>query len=119
MARQKFIHFVPRPKPRKRPGRHAKNLNKSKKRSYKKYNRQGRWQILLNDYPIVMKEKTITIKTNEISQRQYSTLLLELNIMKQQWKSYGVQLNISAPSLKKIIALGTSNGSDTSKRRSV
>ena len=49
-----------------------------------------------------MKEKTITIKTNEISQRQYSTLLLELNIIKQQWRSYGVQLNISAPSLKKI-----------------
>ena len=35
-----------------------------------------------------MKEKTITIKTNEISQRQYSTLLLELNIIKQQWRSY-------------------------------
>ena len=66
MARQKFVHFVPRPKPRKRPGRHTKNLNKSKKRSYKKYNRQGRWQILLNDYPIVMKEKTITIKINQI-----------------------------------------------------
>ena len=59
-----------------------------------------------------MKEKTITIKTNEISQRQYSTLLLELNIMKQQWRSFGVHLNISAPSLKKIIALGTTNGSD-------
>jgi len=59
-----------------------------------------------------MKDKTITIKTNEISQRQYSTLLLELNIMKQQWRSYGVNLNISAPSLKKIIALGTSNGAD-------
>ena len=64
-----------------------------------------------------MKEKTITIKTNEISQRQYSTLLLELNIMKQQWRSFGVHLNISAPSLKKIIALGTNNGSDTAKRR--
>ena len=62
-----------------------------------------------------MKEKTITIKTNEISQRQYSTLLLELNIMKQQWKSYGVQLNISAPSLKKIIALGTSNGTENKR----
>ena len=64
-----------------------------------------------------MKEKIITIKTNEISQRQYSTLLLELNIMKQQWRSYGVHLNILAPSLKKIIALGTNNGSDTAKRR--
>jgi len=41
MAR-KFKAFVQRPKPRKRPGRHKKNLNKSKKRSYKKYNRQGR-----------------------------------------------------------------------------
>ena len=116
MARQKFVHFVPRPKPRKRPGRHTKNLNKSKKRSYKKYNRQGRWQILLNDYPIVMKEKTITIKTNEISQRQYSTLLLELNIMKKAWKAYGVDIQLSAPSLKKIIALGTSNVSDKRPR---
>ena len=66
-----------------------------------------------------MKEKTITIKTNEISQRQYSTLLLELNIMKRQWKSYGVDIQLLAPSLKKIIALGTSNGSDTTKRRTV
>jgi hypothetical protein len=54
-----------------------------------------------------MKEKTITIKTNEISQRQYSTLLLELNLMKQAWKSYGVNLHLSAPSIKKIITLGT------------
>ena len=66
-----------------------------------------------------MKEKTITIKTNEISQRQYSTLLLELYIMKQQWRSYGVDIQLSAPSLKKIIALGTSNGSDIIKRRSI
>ena len=66
-----------------------------------------------------MKEKTITIKTNEISQRQYSTLLLELNIMKQQWRPYGVNIQLSAPSLKKIIALGTSNGADTTKRRTV
>ena len=63
-----------------------------------------------------MKEKTITIKTNEISERQYSTLLLELNIMKQQWRSYGVDIQLSAPSLKKIIALGTSNVSDKRSR---
>ena len=40
MARVNFIHFVPRPKPRKRPGRHRKNLNK--RSTFKKYNRQGR-----------------------------------------------------------------------------
>ena len=66
-----------------------------------------------------MKEKTITIKTKGVSQRQYSTLLLELNIMKRQWRSYGVDLQISAPSLKKIITLGTSNGSDITKRRTI
>jgi hypothetical protein len=42
MAKQKFTHYVPRPKPKKRPGRHKKRLNKSEKRGYKKYNKQGR-----------------------------------------------------------------------------
>ena len=42
MAKQKFVHFVPRPKPRKRPGVHKKSKNKSEKRDFKKYNRQGR-----------------------------------------------------------------------------
>ena len=31
MAKRKFTNFVPRPKPRKRPGRHTKSLNKHKK----------------------------------------------------------------------------------------
>jgi hypothetical protein len=31
-----------REKPRKRPGRHKKRLNKSQKRMYKKYHAQGR-----------------------------------------------------------------------------
>jgi hypothetical protein len=44
MAKRTFKHFVPRPKPRKRPRRHTKNLNKHKKRSHKPYNRQGRSQ---------------------------------------------------------------------------
>jgi hypothetical protein len=39
---KKFKAFVQRDKPKKRPRRHKKSLNKSEKRSYKKYNRQGR-----------------------------------------------------------------------------
>ena len=35
---------APRGKPRKRPGRHTKSLNKHKKRQMKPYNRQGRPQ---------------------------------------------------------------------------
>jgi len=73
MARQKFVHFVPRPKPRKRPGRHSKNLNKSKKRSYKKYNRQGRWQTSHNliyypcnsNHPIMEDLNYILLITNK------------------------------------------------------
>ena len=41
MAKQKFVHFVPRPKPRKRPGRHKKKYSKRIPRR-KKYRGQGR-----------------------------------------------------------------------------
>ena len=41
MAR-KFKSFVERAKPKKRVRTHKKSLNKDEKRSYKKYNRQGR-----------------------------------------------------------------------------
>jgi|TARA_A100001391_G_scaffold84539_1_gene55374 hypothetical protein len=39
---KKFKDFVPRPKPKKRPRIHKKRKNKSEKRMFKKYNRQGR-----------------------------------------------------------------------------
>ena len=54
-----------------------------------------------------MKEKIITIKVNGALQGQWSSLLLELNLMKQAWKSYGVDVHLSAPGLKKIIDWGT------------
>ena len=42
MAKRKFTNFIPRPKPKKRPGAHKKRKNKNEKRDFKKYNRQGR-----------------------------------------------------------------------------
>ena len=54
-----------------------------------------------------MKEKIITIKPKGVSQKQWSNLLLELNLMKRAWKHYGVDLQISAPGLKNIIKWGT------------
>ena len=54
-----------------------------------------------------MKEKIITIKPKGISQKQWANLLLELNLMKKAWKSYGVDMQISAPGLKNIIKWGT------------
>ena len=54
-----------------------------------------------------MNEKKITLKVNGITQRQWSSLLLELNIMKKAWKPFGVDIDMSAPGLKAIINLGT------------
>ena len=44
MAKQKFTNFVPREKPRKRPGRHKKSLNKNEKRQKRtrRYKGQGK-----------------------------------------------------------------------------
>ena len=117
MAKRKFTNFVPRPKPRKRPGRHAKNLNKSKKRSYKKYNRQGRWHYPKISYIISMKDKIVTLKVNGAAQGQWSSLLLELNLMKKAWKSYGVDINMKAPWLKNVLNYGTRINDEAKKVR--
>ena len=47
MAKQKFTHFVPRDKPKKRPGVHKKTQNKNEKRQKKqtRYKGGGRWLI--------------------------------------------------------------------------
>jgi len=48
MAKQKFTHFIPREKPKKRgPGQHKKSLNKNEKRqkNTNRYLGQGRWLI--------------------------------------------------------------------------
>ena len=52
--------------------------------------------------------KTVTLNVNGISQGQWSTFLLELNLMKKAWKSYGVDVNLKAHSIKKIIEKGIS-----------
>ena len=54
-----------------------------------------------------MKEKIITLKPKGISQKQWSNLLLELNLVKKAWKPYGVNIEIYAPGLKSILKWGT------------
>ena len=54
--------------------------------------------------------KTVTVNVEGISQGQWSTFLLELNLMKKAWKPYGVNVELKTHSIKKIIAQGTSNG---------
>ena len=66
-----------------------------------------------------MKEKIITIKVNGALQGQWSSLLLELNLMKKAWQSYGVYINIKASGLKNVLNYGTRVNDDTKKVRRV
>ena len=54
-----------------------------------------------------MKEKVITIKPKGNTQKQWSILLLELNMIKNAWRPYGVNIEMSAPGLKRIVECGT------------
>ena len=51
--------------------------------------------------------KTVTVNVEGISQGQWSTFLLELNLMKKAWKPVGVEVQLITPQLKKVLAWGT------------
>ena len=55
-----------------------------------------------------MKEKKLTISSKNITQKQWSNLILELNLIKKEWHKYA-DLDIQAPGIKKILNWGTSN----------
>jgi hypothetical protein len=55
-----------------------------------------------------MKEKKLTITSKDISQKQWSNLVLELNLIKKAWSSYA-SLDLQGAGVKKIIAHGTRN----------
>ena len=61
--------------------------------------------------------KTVTLNVEGISQGQWSTFLLELNLMKKAWKPYGVNVELKAHSIKRIIAQGTNNGESIKKNK--
>jgi len=63
--------------------------------------------------------KTVTLNVKGISQGQWSSFLLELNLMKKAWRPYGVEVDLKAHSIKRIIAQGTSNGESTKKNRRI
>ena len=54
-----------------------------------------------------MKEKKATITAKGASVKQWSDLILELNLMKKSWHRYGVTVDIQTPGIAKIISWGT------------
>ena len=55
-----------------------------------------------------MKEKKVTITSKNISSKQWTNLLLELNLIKESWSPYA-KLELQASELKKIISFGRRN----------
>ena len=53
-----------------------------------------------------MKAKEIIITSSRITPKQWSILVLELNMIVKAWKPYA-KLELKAPGLKKIIGWGT------------
>ena len=50
--------------------------------------------------------KKVIISSKNISQKQWSDLLLELNLIRKAWQPYA-KLELSAPGISKIITVGT------------
>ena len=63
-----------------------------------------------------MSEKKVTITAKGISQKQWSTLILELNIMRKAWQPLA-ELTLHAPKVNSIVGRGTSNKSLTPYER--
>ena len=53
-----------------------------------------------------MKERIITITSKDISPKQWSSLVIELSLIVQAWKSYAT-LELQTRDLKKILNWGT------------
>ena len=55
--------------------------------------------------------KRLTLTADNISKKQWSNLILELNLMKKAWKPYA-DIEIQGTGIKKIIAFGTRVGNE-------
>jgi hypothetical protein len=58
--------------------------------------------------------KKLTLISKNISQKQWSNLVLELNLIKKAWKPYA-EIDLQGPGIKKIIAFGTRVGGEDAK----
>ena len=59
--------------------------------------------------------KEINIKVSNISQRQWPLLLVELNLVAQNWKRYGPIMDIKAKNFTKIIKWGKKKHGEVEK----
>ena len=59
--------------------------------------------------------KEVHIKVSKISQKQWTNLLIELNLVKNAWQRFGPEIDIKARNFDRIIKWGRKrHGQDTS-----
>ena len=59
--------------------------------------------------------KEVHLKISNISPKQWTSLLIELNLVKSSWRRYGPDIKIKAKNFNKIIKWGRkTHGEDTS-----
>jgi len=63
--------------------------------------------------------RKITLTTNDINQRQWSTLILELNSMAKSWKRFGVKIKINATNSDRIIKWGNKTNDERNDERDI
>ena len=62
--------------------------------------------VFLKDRITAMKNREIKIEVTNITPKQWANFIIELNLMKEAWKSFGPQINITTPNFDKIIRWG-------------
>mgnify|MGYP003138692671 FL=1 len=53
-----------------------------------------------------MKDRTINLKISNITPKQWSSLVIELNLIADSWRPYGPQIKLKTRDLDKIIKWG-------------
>ena len=61
------------------------------------------------------KERTISLTVNNITPKQWTNLVIELNLVAKEWKKYGPKIDIKAKNFDNIIKWGRKKHGDTTE----
>ena len=62
-----------------------------------------------------MKEREINITVENITSKQWASLVIELNLMVSAWKPYGPKIKLKTHNLERIIKWGRKKHGDTTE----
>jgi hypothetical protein len=63
-----------------------------------------------------MKDRHINIEVSNISTKQWTNLIIELNLVSEAWKPYGPKIKLKAYNIDRIIKWGRKTNDDKEDR---